>query len=106
MIPALACGILEFALIEPVRSSTIMTSSGSPPQGEHAWAWALSVIVSKPSSFSRYVGTLAVSSTVTVLGCPRVQLNPAWVWQSTSTLSLTSEDGTPGIGFSPPAWEP
>jgi hypothetical protein len=78
LIPSFACAILESASIDSVRSSTIMTSSGSPPQGEHAWAWALSWIVSKPSSLSRYVGTLAVSSTVTVFGCPRVQLYPAW----------------------------
>jgi hypothetical protein len=39
--------------IEPVRSSTIITSSGTPPHGEHAWACALSVIVGNPSSFSR-----------------------------------------------------
>ncbi len=73
MIPAFACGSLLLSFIDPVRSSTIMTSSGRPPQGEHAWACALSVIVSKPSRFSRYVGTWAVSFTVTVFGYPVVQ---------------------------------
>lgn len=38
LMPALACVSLLFADIDPVRSSTTMTSRGTPPQGEHAWA--------------------------------------------------------------------
>jgi hypothetical protein len=68
LMPAFAWVSLLFEDIDPVRSSTTMTSRGTPPHGEHAWACALSVIVLKPSSFSRYVGTFAVSSTVTVFG--------------------------------------
>ena len=71
--PSLALTSLPLDFIEPVRSSTIMTSSGVPPHGEHACAWAFRVMFEKPSRLSRYVGALAVSSTVTVFGRPFVQ---------------------------------
>ena len=52
--------------IDPVRSSTIMTSSGRPPHGEQAEACTLSVIVLMPINRRKYVGMFAVSVMCTV----------------------------------------
>src|SRR5690349_21845177 len=93
--PALAFEIFVPA-IDPVRSSTIITSSGRPPHGEQACARTVSEIVLMPMSRRKYVGTFAVSVMCTVFaGLQKVAL----VEQSSVTLALTF--GTPAIRFLP-----
>ena len=55
----------EFVHIEPVRSSTSITSSGFSPHGEQAVAEACTVIVGTPRSFAKVVLITPVSLTTT-----------------------------------------
>ncbi len=93
--PAFALASLDDGCsIEPVRSSTIMTSSGRPPHGEHACACTLSVIVLMPISRRKYVGMFAVSVMCTVFaGLQKFAL----VEQSSVMLAVTL--GTPTMRF-------
>src|SRR5512133_3660847 len=91
--PFFAFVIFEPAM-DPVRSSTIITSSGRPPHGEHACACTLSVIVLMPISRRKYVGTFAVSVMCTVFaGLQKFAL----VEQSSVMLAVTL--GTPTMRF-------
>ncbi len=53
--------------IEPVRSSTSITSTGREPHGEHAVALTLILNELNPRTFEKNVGTVAVSLTETEL---------------------------------------
>ncbi len=55
----------ESVHIEPVRSSTSITSSGFWPHGEQAVADACTVKLGTPSSFANVVETVPVSFTTT-----------------------------------------
>jgi len=80
--------------IDPVRSSTIITSSGRPPHGEQACACTLSEIELMPTIRRKYVGMFAVSVMCTVLaGLQKFGL----VEQSSVMLAVTF--GTPGMRF-------
>ena len=57
----------ESVHIEPVRSSTSITSSGFSPHGEQAVAEACTVKLGTPSTFAKVVLTTPVSLTTTAL---------------------------------------
>ncbi len=87
-------------VIDPVRSSTIMTSSGTAPHGEQAWAWTVSGMLSIPISRRKVVGTLASSVTCTVFaGLQNLRL----VEQSAVAVVVTVP--APTIGFLPSSAE-
>ncbi len=93
--PFLAESIL-LPLIEPVRSSTIITSRGLAPHGEQACAETVSRIEPMPIRPRKLVGTSVLSVTCTVLAGLQ---NFALVEQSVVAAVVTSPD--PLTGFSP-----
>ena len=88
---------LLLSFIDPVRSSTTMMSSGTPPHGEQAVACTVSGIESTPISFRKKVGTLPVSVTCTVFAGSQ---NLGLVAQFVTTSVFTFE--TPGTAFFAP----
>ncbi len=84
--------------IEPVRSSTIMMSSGTASHGEHADAVALTWIDLMPISPRNVVGTSALCVTETVFAGRQPGKFATHVVET-----LVATVGTFGIGFLPPA---
>ena len=83
--------------IDPVRSNTNITSSGTALHGEQAVACTLTGIDLMPISCRNVVGTAAVSSTTTVFAPRQV----GSVFEHT-VCTLTATLGTPGIEFFDP----
>ena len=86
--------------IEPVRSSTSITSTGLVPHGEHAVALTCTLKELNPKTFAKKVGTSAVSLTATVL----TGLQPGIVL--TQLVVMFSVTGTFVILLPPPLEAP
>src|SRR5581483_5054357 len=87
--------------IDPVRSSTSITSSGPVPHGEHAFAVALRSILSIPNRLRKVVSIWPDSETLTELAGEQLgKLGSHAAWASTLVLLRS------GIPFFAPDPEP